>query len=1146
MPRNEDYDDLQSKLDRQKRENKKLRKKLRDQEAKAEKREADNLRNISFGLADDLNKMMDSFDKSMRKNFKNLTKDLGDMLEELIDETTTKARASVDDIGDDLEDAVEEASESMEDDFLSSLDSLKKDMEKAFKEMNETREKLFQETQEDIDDALKESTRADYRNQISNINDLLKSYKNLFRENHRMLSRADQEAFVMFYKNRRDDIRALEREFRDRLGDMQDEVEDVSADMKDNFDSVKDSLLDWANALNLNDIKDKMTGTADSIAESMRDVQNSLHWTDQEASDYIDKIYSTARDTLKNKKSAEDLGAELNSAFAEASINDAGKRVDYVETLSAAAAAMNEDASSLVGILKADADLGAQGTLLTQAAATQIELMKQGYSEFNTADVMNSASEMFQQLSVTYDTAEEAQKGLQSLIETNALIGNAWYGDLGAQIADPINTLMTDLSKLNEYNLADYQSSTAGILLGGNLTTIANMVQSGQTREAYAAILQSLMEAEYSNNRAFTEFLGDDADVVDLFDRTSGDILNNLTNFEATMGNPEDVVSQSLEDFQVGKLDQLGNTMKNSWLGEQISMITSQFDVSLSDILLAIEAMRTIQGLTGGLNIGGGKGKGVKGIFNTIKNFFTGGSKGAKAASTAASGLKAASTAANAAKGAEAAVSAAKGANAVAGAAEAASAVSTGSKVLSGASKLIKGAGPLALIGGAIDAFGGVTSNDSWFGENANVGTGIASAVGGFLGGTGSGIMDENTDALTKGLDVGGGALKGAGIGALIGSVVPGLGTAIGGAIGAGVGAIGSAIGGENIAKFFGETIPQKFTEAAEYITNGAKSIADAYQEDGIGGALNQIGENLKQGASDLHSQILQIPVIGDGLKNVENFVADTAKAVIDSPVGQTIGQTLSSGWDFLTGLFTDPAKKNGHASGIDFVRKDNLLTLLHKGEGVLTADENRMYSGSPSLLPTISSDVSSINTILIDTYKIQKDYLIKINRNLNTLVSKSNTTASRTTPSILSGTSSTKSFTASISSAAQVLTKSNPLGNLIGNVVGNVANTLTSMLPGAAVGTPYVESDQVAVIHRGEAIIPADFNPYNPANSPQTVSDSAPDNSDLVNVIRWAVNRIESKLDEVKDAESRTTTVNNFSNQQVAYPTRTDIAFSF
>ncbi|EHQ90166.1 phage tail tape measure protein [Desulfosporosinus youngiae] len=45
--------------------------------------------------------------------------------------------------------------------------------------------------------------------------------------------------------------------------------------------------------------------------------------------------------------------------------------------------------------------------------------------------------------------------------------------------------------------------------------------------------------------------------------------------------------------------------------------------------------------------------------------------------------------------------------------------------------------------------------------------------------------------------------------------------------------------------------------------------------------------------------------------------------------------------------------------------------------------------------------------------------------------------------------------------------------------------------IPAYAVGTPFVPNDQIALIHQGEAIIPAQYNPFNPANK-TTLSSSA------------------------------------------------------
>lgn len=73
-------------------------------------------------------------------------------------------------------------------------------------------------------------------------------------------------------------------------------------------------------------------------------------------------------------------------------------------------------------------------------------------------------------------------------------------------------------------------------------------------------------------------------------------------------------------------------------------------------------------------------------------------------------------------------------------------------------------------------------------------------------------------------------------------------------------------------------------------------------------------------------------------------------------------------------------------------------------------------------------------------------------------------------------------------------------------------------------VGTPWVEGDQVALIHDREMIVPADVNPLNPANATQSYDypdEPEHDNSDVVDTLKWMVTRLEAKLDRLIQAQS-------------------------
>ena len=73
-----------------------------------------------------------------------------------------------------------------------------------------------------------------------------------------------------------------------------------------------------------------------------------------------------------------------------------------------------------------------------------------------------------------------------------------------------------------------------------------------------------------------------------------------------------------------------------------------------------------------------------------------------------------------------------------------------------------------------------------------------------------------------------------------------------------------------------------------------------------------------------------------------------------------------------------------------------------------------------------------------------------------------------------------------------------------------------TKGTPQYAQGTPWVPDTQVALIHEGEMVVPADKNPLNSDNTSNAVGLPT-DNSgsdDIVDAIKWQVSRLESKLD--------------------------------
>ena len=76
-------------------------------------------------------------------------------------------------------------------------------------------------------------------------------------------------------------------------------------------------------------------------------------------------------------------------------------------------------------------------------------------------------------------------------------------------------------------------------------------------------------------------------------------------------------------------------------------------------------------------------------------------------------------------------------------------------------------------------------------------------------------------------------------------------------------------------------------------------------------------------------------------------------------------------------------------------------------------------------------------------------------------------------------------------------------------------ANSYYNQFAGASydTGTPWVPNDQVALIHKGEMIVPAEANPYNKSNSSKLSESGDSTIDDLIQVVKWGVSRIEKAI---------------------------------
>lgn len=97
--------------------------------------------------------------------------------------------------------------------------------------------------------------------------------------------------------------------------------------------------------------------------------------------------------------------------------------------------------------------------------------------------------------------------------------------------------------------------------------------------------------------------------------------------------------------------------------------------------------------------------------------------------------------------------------------------------------------------------------------------------------------------------------------------------------------------------------------------------------------------------------------------------------------------------------------------------------------------------------------------------------------------------------------------------------------------------------------GTPWVPNDQVALIHKGEMIVPAESNPYSSSNSLKSSTKSTSEDgtiNELIQVVKWGVSRIEKAITNSANSTNRQQNFNLANVARSSQTTASDELFSF
>lgn len=715
-------------------------------------------------------------------------------------------------------------------------------------------------------------------------------------------------------KDRKDRKREIE-ELLDELDDVNDNLQNGFEDLSDTFSDSFSDLQEAIQTLQLGMISDKLSDSVETLYDAVTEASNKLNLGDEGRKELNDSIYKGVQDI--NDKMGKSILSTNDVADELSSLVDAGMtNPEKLAEISTLLASNNK----LLGL---DGDTFADYATKFQEEPERIEElynmlasgknMDSEYADYaikaqeDFSDTLNDASQALSQLEskgVDIKSTEAGLFAINSTMQKNSL-GDL---DLGEMVTD------AQAMKPNEF-IEKYGAMSQSAYYGlqqGDASALAQYLANAKTQS-------STMTEE-----AFNDAYGGALDYTAMRNTTSSadDILKDFNTYnEQYQGATADDIQNVVDNYQVSWMSRFQNWFTSLPFVQKISSFLGDAGISPMEAVGYVSIGKSLLSMLG---IGGGGG----GILSGLGSLLSG--LGSRAGSFLGG---------------------------------------IGSRIGS----FLGGLGGSG--GGLISSLGsGLARVAPWLGLGAGV---IDTGTGIYQGVTGDNAEDKARGWTKAGL-VGGSTAIGAGIGSLFG----GVGAIPGAAIGAGVGKLADWIGGSWIAKkasgLFGggnEDASDKVAKANNSKVSEDDLVETASQaqeqETGSISTLDQIYDLLdvwhKEYISGKYTAQSQSTFATFSTDGTVSDTAGSSTALTTSPAGTGMDEAADTsnnnsnknknnnpnkndnsnknkGGANDSGSPIAPGFEGSHKDGLDYVPHDEYRALLHKGEAVLTADENKVW----------------------------------------------------------------------------------------------------------------------------------------------------------------------------------------------------------